>query len=314
MGATYTETYSAKRCFTQPLIFYRLAATVKSKDASQQKPADLCTREITVMPTQAPKPPLYIEMLKDECTLSAAFKVRRNLCGRSIGQIQLSAEEPAPFNLLSSSPRASTSIAIKVLFSPTPSNAFGVEPYNWTWVVKSHLRTRVTYGTEDFHEEPTAEFLRKHPLVRLRTHTTAPETREYCDTSWRMDRLSQQGTIASTQAQLPWLTRLQAVVSVPKTLTPSFSSPRADLKYCVVLKVAVLGMAYTAGTLEIPVQLIRDARFLEKGAQLAAPHAHTRPREMVVRNRHMDALSGSGDGEERGSGGTNRPPRYQRCP
>lgn len=242
----------------QPLIFYRLLATVKSKSRPLQSCAPQCEREIIVMPLQAVSPPLYVDAFQDEYTFTATAKVRRHFYSRSIGRLQLSAEEAPQVNILASSTYASTNVPVKILFGASQGKALRVEPYNWTWVVRSQLRTRIFYSSRDFEHEPSIEDARMSEHISMHTCASPAETREYTGRSWRMSRISDSGTILNSDPeQLPWLTHLEAVVSVPRSCIPCFFSARAALRYSIILNIRVSGQASATATLELPVQVVR---------------------------------------------------------
>ncbi|KAF2095393.1 hypothetical protein NA57DRAFT_59407 [Rhizodiscina lignyota] len=260
MGCSFDD-YPTKSRYMQPLVFYHLLATIRQKEEGRFPPLPQCEREAIIMPTQAPDPPLYAESYGREYKLQSRVKLRRHLYNRPCGSLELSASEPLSLNLLVAAPRASTTVPIKVSFTPKHSATSDIVPYDWTLVVKSYVRMRVFYSAKCLDREPTLTDVAAKRHIALSTRLTAAEAREYSSLSWRVDRRSPFDAPGDAdKKQLPWLAKLQAMVTAPKTLPPSFLSQTAALRYSIVLEVTVANMQMSAAVLELPVQVIRDPR------------------------------------------------------
>jgi hypothetical protein len=239
----------------QPLITYRLSASVPSKEPYEQQP--YCERTITVMPTKVSDPPIYIGAYPREFTLAASSKLRKGVCSSAIGTIHVAAGEPMPIDLAVSTPRACTYVPVTLSFQPHTSSTRCIDPGSWKVIAKSRVRRRIFYSTHVLDHEPTLECLEDNRHLAMRSGFSTEETRCYTD--------------------LPWggcSTRLYVAVSMSKSFTPSFLTPLAAVRYSVLLKFSVVGMRSKAATVEVPLQVYRSTlssnpRELDSGAQVA---------------------------------------------
>jgi hypothetical protein len=290
----------------QPLIYYRLMANIERKDGRQQRWSQAWGREIVIMPTHSTSPPVYVDSCQQEYRLNSNVKVRRHICGRSKGKLQLSADEPSPLNLLATRQRTSTSVFMKAVFNASTANS-SIEPCKWTLVVRSHLCLRFFYSANPFDHEPTLVDVQANRQVAMRTETAIAETREYSNLSWRMDRISEQGMIAkSDKVHLRWIAELQVIVTAPKVLSPSFLAPTVALRHSIVLNVAILGLPRSSTTVEVPVQIVRDPHFPNNEMATCINDLQIQPGDVNEGNDdECDDEESLGDRLE-------RPPRYRR--
>lgn len=316
-GCPYDD-YPTKSRYMQPLIFYRLTAMALCKSHGSTVTALQCERETVIMPTHTPDPPLYAESFKREYRLQSCVNLRRHLCKRSFANLELSASEPTPLNLLIDTPRASTTVPIKVSVTSKRCRSSDMDPYNWTLVVRSYLQMRMFYSTKPFECEPTIADTGAYKQTMLRVWTTKSETREYSNLSWRMDRLSQSPTPANLeQMSLPWIAKMQAMVSAPKTLPPSFLCQTAALRYSIVIEVIVAGMRMSDAVIEVPVQMVRDPTGIRGATGRISLSAFSAASGTSDASETLDSSSSTGQGleddsEEEVGVILDAPPKYRR--
>lgn len=232
-------------------MLYRIVATITEtggtpKALSSQRQ---CVREVFVTPTRPPDPPLYLDAYPKEFKVSDFVTLRRHFCSHSLGNLQISAQEPSPVNLSVATPRASTFIPIQVSFIPNTPASIQIQPHNWTMVVKTSLRLRVFHSTNRLRTEPTVHDFKKFNDLFMRVESVNEEVRHYHDLSWKLD---------SSGSEVPWRTKLHVAVTVPKTILPSFLAPNAALRYYIILNVCVSGLSKGSASAVVPIQLYRS--------------------------------------------------------
>lgn len=245
----------------QALIYYRLVATITERTTDSQRSFAKwkCEREVVINPLRPPEPPLYIEAYPDEFKLQSGIKLRRHLCGRSIGELDFLADEPNPINLLVSTPRASTFIPIEISWTSNGLTPSHVQPQDWTFVVQSRVRLHVFHSSKALQQEPTLDDVRKLSYLGVHVETTAEEVRYYSGLVWHVGSSLENGTATDSNHmhRTLWKTKLRAAVNVPKRCLPSFLAPTAALRYSVVLKFSLLGLWQSSASIVVPVQLYR---------------------------------------------------------
>lgn len=239
----------------RPMITYTLTATAVHIDSGNR---DRCKRDISIMPSSAVAPPLQIEDFPYEYTSTSSKVLRRHVWTRPFGNLRVSAVEPPPLNMSTTSPRASTTASIKLLFEPCKARGSAIRPYDWTIAVKSFLRVRTFVTTQPLKQIPTPKAVKTDHLVQMDSEDTLADLRQ-CDTlPWRLHRLSPVGTIIADATATPWTTTLIVPVNASKTLLPTFLSPLAARRYALVLALKVDGLCHGILALEIPIQIIHD--------------------------------------------------------
>ena len=256
LGARYYD-YESRKPFAQPLIYYTLTATLQNIDTLPPLWFRQCEREIAILPAKTAEPPFYVGPHQQEYNLRSSVALGRHICGGVWGKLRLSAVEPPPLYIQATTPKASTLVPIKVEFVPNKSTDTEIDPYNWTVVVTSRIRQRVFCSTKRMERVPTLTDVRRTPQLELRTQSTEPEVRVYSHLSWRMDRLSKDGTIISTDTISQWIATLEATISASKTLQLPFTTPTATLRYSIVLEVRIVGLRHATASIEVPLQVLR---------------------------------------------------------
>jgi len=260
LGAIHVS-YSTSKQFLQPLIFYRLVATITEGTADPQCPFGKwkCEREVMINPVRPPDPPLYIEAYPNEFRLQSGITLKRYLCGHSIGKLDFLAEEPNPINLLVPTPRASTFIPIEISWTPNGFTPSHIQPHNWTFVVRSRVRLHIFHSTKALQQEPTLDDVKKLSHLGMHVETTTEEVRYYRGLVWKIDQPLENGIAVDSDHihRSSLRTKLHAAINVPKRFLPTFLAPTIVLRYSIVLKFSLFGLRQTPASIVVPVQLYR---------------------------------------------------------
>ncbi|KAF2703355.1 hypothetical protein K504DRAFT_451851 [Pleomassaria siparia CBS 279.74] len=248
--------------YMQPLIMYRLVASIRTKGMEPERPRVGIVRKIKIMPTTHRPPPVYLSTFEQEYSLEATSKLRKHFYGHSEGLLEFAAEEPEPIDISSHDPRSSTRIVLRASFRPDKAVSRGtIEPYNWTFSVRTRLQRRVFYATEPLTREPTLKIFRTSSYIGLRTEILQTEEREYTELTWRNDHTSSNGTIVMRdENECPWLVTIPVVLTSNHNLIPSFSSATAALRYSVILDIRSSRPWSSHATLELPLQVFSRSR------------------------------------------------------
>lgn len=261
LGALHWQPLTGKVSM-QPYVLYTLTARVRVKTTGLQDSQPSTTRAIAIMPRVPARPPIYTGAFPEEYSLRSVARVRTHLCGRRIGTLELSADEPQPINLMDSSPRSSTIVVLRLSFEPARKVlGHAIEPYTWGFRIRTRLQRRVFYTTRSFDEEPTLVDARRKQYVGLHTHVLQSEEREYLELPWRIGHTAPNGTILSANEQLSsWLLMIPIMFTTKKSLIPSCLTAAVAVRYSVLLDVRVIGPWTLPAPLEIPLQVTRDSQ------------------------------------------------------
>jgi hypothetical protein len=202
-------------------------------------------REIAIMPHTPPAPPLAIEAFPREYKPSMMRFMRQHRWTRSLGTLRLSAAEPPPINVLTSSGFGpSTTATLSLAFAPNRPCDFDIRPCEWNCVVRYYLRIRTFYSTQKMERMPTLSAAKKDPFLRVHEMKTAPEVREYSTMSWENDDVCQ------------WITNLKVPIRVIKNLLPTFLNQLSARQYAVVIRLSIKGLFHGMLELVLPLQVI----------------------------------------------------------
>src|ERR1700753_4058208 len=105
--------------------------------------------------------------------------------GRSRGQLSVEASLPRAFNLSTSEPRMTSVIPVRIRFFPQDDIASKVEPYYWTFSVKSKLQLRSLCSVQKLLEEPTPSEVKSSSFISSHSQTITSEKRYYENLVWR---------------------------------------------------------------------------------------------------------------------------------
>ena len=238
-------------------IAYRLVASVGLGELQQSSPLDVssCQRVIRIVPSKTEDPPLNPDFYPKEFILNSIAKVRRHLWSPQMARLHVSAEEPRPIDLVVVTPRAYTSIPVLLSFT----NVRGpVEPWRWTFVVKSRIRLRAFYSIKQLEHEPTLDDV-KGAKVFLRTEVVEQKAQHFKALDWTRSRpeINKVATDDMAGQQL-WITDLCVTVDSPKQVTPSFLTLLAALRYSVELDISILGFVQSHAKLEVPLKIYQS--------------------------------------------------------
>ncbi|KAF2799208.1 hypothetical protein K505DRAFT_413816 [Melanomma pulvis-pyrius CBS 109.77] len=292
-----------RKPYMQPMIFYRLSASARPEGREPQRPRVGVAREITIMPTTESLPPTYTSAFKKEYRLQATSKIRKHFFGRSQGSLEIAAEEPQPINMLKPYPRSNTVINLKASFEQGENVLeHTVEPYYWTFQIRTRLQRRLFYSTKPFNQAPTLADAQSKSYIRLQTQVLQSEEREYMELPWRNGHVLPNGTIISTDRKASrWTVMIPVVFTTDHSLIPSFFSETVALRYSVLLNVRILGSVSAHSTLEIPLQVIRFSPSLSKDS-IPLSSLNSFQLLSVDDERGVDSCSEP----------TRRPPKYRR--
>ena len=250
-----TSCWPASSCSTmlQPLITYTLAAAIRSSSGCGKAAAGSChSREIKIMPTMMPRPPVYVYPPDGEYrTRAVKVNARKSFFGRGEGIVLFQSSEPAPLNVLEPTYKATTIVRIKCIFKPSPRRQYEFLPRDWVLRVRAVIYHKQYYSSKPLAQEPTLHDLHADSHLRCTNTSLQPETREYRNLAWCVD-------CTTLGADEPlWVTEIAVVVASSKSLLPSYLCALAALKYSVVLDVSIVGLHFAHATLEVPLQVVR---------------------------------------------------------
>lgn len=287
--------------YMQPLILYRLSASVRPKGEGPHCPRVGISRLISIMPTTNRPPPMYINLSEPEYTLYAISKVRKHFYGHCKGYFEFFAGEPQPLNIRGCDARLSTCIFLKTLFKQGKGvSQTTIEPYNWSFTIRTRLQRRIFYATKTMACEPTVRDARMKPEIALRTEVLQSEEREYTELTWRNDHVSPNGTIAvADDKNCPWTVVVPIILTTDRGLLPSFFSATAALRYSVLLDVHISRPWLSHATLEVPVQVFALSQNSSHSAVSSTNHSEN------------GASSGQASEEDDGDEALTRPPEYR---
>ena len=243
----------------QPMIMYFIKATLVEV-SHQAKRTRKCqdVREIVVIPSIPAAPPLSLNEYPGEYRPHLTATLKRRMWSRPMGRLDISACEPQAINVSTSTPRASTTVFIKLRFDPCTTYESEVRPFEWDCDVEYHVRSRTFYSIKVLDEVPSISMVESNDKVRMYFKLSKSEIRQCASVSWRLDQLSRLGVIRSSDENCPWVTTLVVPVNVSKTLTPTFLNPLSARRYSILLKLRIKGFSHGTMELELPLQVVCD--------------------------------------------------------
>ena len=253
-GYSYVEPSTGHK-FMQPRVSYSITASLAHVASERGLKVG---REICISPIISASPPLQLEYFPDEYQTTCSQLVKGKRWTGPIGELAVSAAEPPPLNISTCEPRATTTVSVRLLYTPRKASSSIVPPYEWKVTVKSYLQIRTFLTTKPFTPVPTQDKVKNTSMHRLISTKTLPETRE-CDTlSWRLHRISNTGTITPDVPLNPWTSTLLVPVNASKSMVPTFLCPISAIRYAVILEFSVTGLCHGRLCLKIPIVLIND--------------------------------------------------------
>ncbi|KAL5344653.1 hypothetical protein ACLOAV_010345 [Pseudogymnoascus australis] len=208
-------------------------------------------REILIVPFSYAEPPIEINYHPHQYKCSNTKALNSAFLNRLQGHLTLSAAEPDPINLLTEAPRASTTVSLKVSFSP--ENQSRVDVGQWRLVVQSRLRSRTFTTICKLHQAPTTTASHADPFLQMMEHKERWEIRECGQLAWKREqRAGDDGAFKAI-----WTAVLSVPASVSKELLPTFLNMLSARQYALVIRVSVADLrTWRALELAIPLQLI----------------------------------------------------------
>ena len=305
-GSLYVEPKSGPN-FMQPLVSYTLTASLLPIRCWKILQV---SREISILPVVSVSPPLQIENFPLEYQMTCSQTARGKWWTGPIGRLTVSAAEPPPLNVSTRSPRATTTVSVKLLFTPTKAATSIAPPYEWLMTVKSYLQILTFTTTKPFNQAPTQDRAKKTSVRNQTCKKTLPEVRQCAPGSWRLHRISEPGAIIPDVPLNPWTSTLSVPVNSPRSLLPTFLCPLAARRYILVLQISIAGLRHGRLWLQIPIQIINEPEQL----------VHTSTRNLLAQDvrydvDHVDEGVTSILLEGAGSSNTHalaRPPPYKR--
>jgi hypothetical protein len=243
--------------FMQPFIGYTIQVVVMLKDANGQlvtKGKCSSSRDILLKPFNLAAPPLEISDLRGDYRLSSTMALKKSLWNKSIGCLEISAIEPYPLNMLTEAPRSTSIVPLKLTFSPHQEHALRVRPFEWDFQIETKILVLTFYSTRPLEQEPSLQEVKTKPFLKVDSSLLNLETRIINDACWGHRRLSQHGTILSTQTP-SWNTQFDIPINAPKDLLPTFLSPLASRRYALRVIIDVVGMHHSSLELQVPLQV-----------------------------------------------------------
>ena len=299
------QRHVSRSIYMRPMIMYVLTASAVHMGSGKQSQ---CSQEIIIMPSTTAAPPLQIEHFPHEYKPTSSKALRRHLWSRPIGRLTISADEPQPFDISTSEPRASTTLSIKLFFKPCKARASAARPYDWKITVKTFLRIKTFFTTRKFTQVPTQKSAGTDSLIQMDSRITSAEAR-HCNTlPWRLHRLSSIGTIVTDDSAIPWTTTLIVPVNANKVLLPTFLSPLAARRYALVVNLTVGDTSHGTLALEIPIQVIcNSSPRYELSSKILCGQESESPLNQDLEGMAFMTLE---DGQELDLGDTSDPPPY----
>lgn len=255
MGATYVNAIDGL-AYMQPLIKYSIEASVLPTESRRHcTAARIASRGINIMPIEYASPPLCTG-ITGKFPLRSTKILRQHLWSKSLGELEVSAVEPSPLNGLTSAPRASSTVCLKLAFRPQHYYTTNPPPFEWSCEVQYRILAKTFYATFIF-EEPPDVYMKSNANIELHSKVVTAEKRSFKTSSWRLDRLSKHGTIVQNE-RLPWMTRLFVPINAPKTLLPTFLAQLAARKYSLWISVRIRDFYHNQLEVEVPLQVVFD--------------------------------------------------------
>ena len=253
-GSLYVEPRTGRN-FMQPLVSYTLTASLVPIRCGKILQV---SREISIFPVVSVAPPLQIENFSLEYQMTCSQTARGKWWTGPIGRLTVSAAEPPPLNVSTRSPRATTKVSVKLLFTPTKAATSIAPPYEWLMTVKSYLQIMTFTTTKPFTQAPTQDRAKKTSVRNQTSKKTLPEIRQCDPGSWRLHRISETGTVIPDVQLNPWTSTLLVPVNTSLSLLPTFLCPLAARRYILVLQLSVAGLRHGRLCLRIPIQIINE--------------------------------------------------------
>lgn len=271
------RTFDKALCFihaSQPWINYHIKISRVRADDLIPSVISSRAREIPIVPFSYAAPPLELDHHPHQYKCSSTMALKKTMFGRPRGKLTITAMEPAPINLFTESPRASSVVSLKLTFAP--ARQFHVELSQWRLVVKSRVRTRTFTTIRRLPQAPTSMTSQTDPFLHMEEQKEKWEVRDYGPVSWR----SEQWERDERGLKPLWTADIRVPVSVSKALLPTFLNLLSARQYAVVLRVSISELpSWKELALAIPLQLVY--------------HDQDKP----VGEHHSFAFSSQNDGE-----------------
>ncbi|KAH8803657.1 hypothetical protein F5884DRAFT_861975 [Xylogone sp. PMI_703] len=245
-----------RKRYRQPMIVYM----IRVKSIRSDKPIGNVVnvtekREITVMPFTATSPPVVMDSFPGEYISSATTTLKRYRWRQSLGTLKVSAAEPPPLNILSHSPKQSTTLVLSIIFEPNGVRGYERPDSRWIFIVTQQLRIRTFYSTRKLERVPTASTSKRDPFLRFVERKRPSETREYDKIVWRKEYDSP--WLGRSYMNSTWFsTNITVPIVASKSLLPTFLNPLASRRYAVVIQLSIKGLSNKTMDLVLPIQVI----------------------------------------------------------
>lgn len=235
----------------QPWITYHIKISRVRADGLIPSTFSSQAREIPIVPFSYAAPPVEVTHHPQQYQCSSTKALKQSIFSRLQGHLTLSAVEPAPINLLTEAPRASTTASLKLSFSP--ANQTRVDLGRWRLIVKSHLRVRTFTTIHKLSQAPTSVTCHTDPFLHTEEQNEKWEVRECGPVAWIREQQAGDYGVSKTL----WTAELRVPVSVSKKLLPTFLNLLSARQYALVLRVSIAELWNWSGLeVAIPLQLI----------------------------------------------------------
>lgn len=248
----------SKLLYIQPLIVYIVKVT--------KQMAGLCPghticetneREVLIMPHRAANAPIETTFFPGEYLLSSSAAMKHHAWNRSLGRLTAFSSEPRPVNILTSSPRASTIVHVRLLFEPDQSAAQPTGRLDDVgFDVRTRLRCRTFYSIKELSHQPSLAKMKRQPDVQMRSELIDLQVSQSKALSWQLDQSSPSDRIVQEDSSTRRTACLAVAINVDKAMVPSFRATFAARRYSIILEIRASGFQYRKIELEVPVQII----------------------------------------------------------
>jgi len=254
-GATY-QAPGDSHIFMQPLISYSLNAVIlfPPRPGRPHIESRITRRNISITPLSRLAPPLEIGHLQQKYSLFSAQAIKAHYWTRSLGVLEVSGMEPSPLNMLARTPRAASNLSLRLKFKPEQEFAMHVRPFEWTFLVEHSIVARTSYCTRLIGDPFDTREGNRKPYMRTVDEVVTSERRLLNNASWRLDRISDLGTI-SPSATPSWVTSLSLPVTARKSLIPTFTTLLGARRYCLKVKLTISNLHHTPLEVQLPLQV-----------------------------------------------------------
>lgn len=266
------------RGFTQPHIAYRLHLKVILRGQEiEPRTTHEAWQEIKLLPYTDDYPPTDIRDFPGEFVQSISSSFKMSIFKSMFHTTRMSMEEPAAVHL-GKVPRT-TSAAILVEVEPplgdvqaAPIEHLITRLPKLTFDIKVELRIKTFHSTTPFPRIPSRSPLPSQGPLRLDDQFLKLDIIKTKPASWnnllhfspqQKDSNAGRSSPANTSL-LPisprkWNATLQAPVTLPSTLLPTFCSVVVARQYSLIMRVKAVGISTRVFRLEVPLQVIYPA-------------------------------------------------------